>query len=132
MGCSLFWSLYVGWIRGTLVYDNFLSLSLSLDSQLVMEMATSSSMASHTLLTLWWPLRFFVPHQQVNYNGILHWIAYYCWWKIRVGIINMGHTNFLVKVELTWVQDPWSFHKSSWSLPSNTIKYYLWHKSKTK
>ena len=37
-------------------------------------------------------------------------------------IIKVGHTNFLVKVELTWVQRPRGFPKSSWRLPTNTLK----------
>jgi hypothetical protein len=36
-------------------------------------------------------------------------------------IISLGHTNVLVKVELTWVQDPRSSSKSSWRLPTNTL-----------
>ena len=33
--------------------------------------------------------------------------------NISMKIINMGHTNFLVKVEITWVQDPKSSLTSS-------------------
>jgi len=31
--------------------------------------------------------------------------------KIRVKIMSVGHTNFPVKVESTWAQNPWSFPK---------------------
>ena len=40
--------------------------------------------------------------------------SYWCEWKIRVDLIDVGCTNFLVKVELTQVQDPslpLSFHE---------------------
>ena len=40
---------------------------------------------------------------------------------ISVDIIIVGHTNFLVKVELTWVQDFGISPKSSWRLPTNTL-----------
>ena len=42
-------------------------------------------------------------------------------------IIRVGHIDFLVKVELMWVQDPGSSPKSSRSLPSpdQHIEYKL-------
>ena len=48
-------------------------------------------------------------------TGNDHYIkkSYWCGWKISVGIIIVGHTKFLVKVELTWVQDPRSSPESS-------------------
>ena len=39
-------------------------------------------------------------------------------------IINMGHTNLVVKVETTWVQDPRPSLKSSWRLSTNTSTYH--------
>ena len=42
-------------------------------------------------------------------------------WKISVEIISMGHIKFLVKVKLTWVQDPGSSLKSSQRLPTNIL-----------
>ena len=43
-------------------------------------------------------------------------------------IINVGHTNFVVKVETTGVQDPRSSLKSSWRLLTNTSTvHYFFH-----
>jgi hypothetical protein len=36
-------------------------------------------------------------------------------------IVSMGHTNFLVKVELTWVQNPGSSFMFLSRLPMNTL-----------
>ena len=33
----------------------------------------------------------------------------------------MGHTNFMIKVELMWFQDPGSSPKSSYRLATNTL-----------
>ena len=41
--------------------------------------------------------------------------------SVQRGHNQHGPTNFLVKVELTWVQDPKSSPKSSWKLPTNTL-----------
>ena len=38
--------------------------------------------------------------------------SYYRGQKISVDIINVGHINFVVEVEITWVQDPESSPKS--------------------
>ena len=40
---------------------------------------------------------------------------------ISMKIISMDHITFLVKVELTWVEDPGSSHKCSWRFPINTL-----------
>ena len=50
----------------------------------------------------------------------LHQIVLYlmCGCKIYVEIIDVDHSNFLVKVEIIWVQDPKSLPKSSWRFPT--------------
>lgn len=44
---------------------------------------------------------------------VVHHIVLLLWVEINVKVISMGHTEFLVKVELTWVQDLGSFFKFS-------------------
>lgn len=44
-------------------------------------------------------------------------LSYYCGWIVSMEIIIVDHTNFLVGVELTWVQDL----KSSRKLSANTL-----------
>lgn len=36
-------------------------------------------------------------------------LSYYCRWKINVEIINVGHSNWLVRVDIMWAQHPGSF-----------------------
>ena len=41
--------------------------------------------------------------------------------EFSVEKVSVGHINFLVEVELLWVQDPTSSPKSSWRLPINKL-----------
>lgn len=36
-------------------------------------------------------------------------------------MIDVGHTNCLVRVEIMWAEDPWTSCKSSWRSPTNAL-----------
>jgi hypothetical protein len=59
------------------------------------------------------------PNERENPTAILKWS-----YSISVEVISVGHTNFVVEVELTWVQDLGSFPKSSRRPPTNTCTLF--------
>ena len=69
----------------------------------------------------------------IIYNWMLSYTkqSFWCGWIICVEIVGVGHTHFLVKVELMWVQDFGSFSKSSWRILTNTLNTCLHNKSST-
>ena len=46
-----------------------------------------------------------ISQTQPVHMYILHSIVLLAWVKFSVEIIGMGHTNFLINVEVTWVED---------------------------